>query len=148
MKKTLVLAFALLVTAGLAAAEAADATEAAPTLEAIFAAEAGGCELPDFTGMSDEEIAEAAIESGFDLADAVQAQPPACPVSFACNSITNCAAGPNCSVTDLGPCCSSGGLVLCCIQGTIKVQRCPCVCTAFVCSVQCAASTNVRWRCV
>lgn len=139
MKHVLVLVFALLLTAGLAWAE--EPAVADPPVEE------GGCELPDFTGMSEEEIQAAALAAGFGL-EPVWAQPPTCPVRFSCSSINNCGIGL-CAVADIGPCCSpSTGLQLCCISGTIKVRTCPCVCTGGPCALNCVNSTDVSWRCV
>jgi len=150
MKRTLILAAILLLTAGLASADPADtlSVDPVPTLDEIFAAdEGGGCELPDFSGMSEEEIAQAALEAGFGM-EPIQAAVPACPNTFKCNSITNCAKGPICAITDIGQCCGRGGLVLCCISGTIKVQTCPCQCTGTFCSLLCVSSNDVSFRCI
>ena len=153
MKRSLIIAAALLLTLGLpfagttAGAEEA-VTNTAPE-DALFVAAdtaTAGCTLPDLAGMSQEEIEEAALEGGFDVAP-VNTAVQACPVRFNCSSITNCAAGPLCSITDIGPCCSQGGLQLCCISGTIKVRRCPCECTAFACSLSCVNNDQVRWGC-
>lgn len=155
MKQTLILAAVMLATAGLAWAEAPTAAPAEMALPAATADLApgplfadGSCEMPDLAGLSEEEIAAAAFAAGLDTSPtAAAAAPPACPVAFQCNSITNCAAGPLCSVTDIGQCCTQGPFTLCCISGTIKVSRCPCRCTAFACSLQCVSSTNVKWGC-
>lgn len=149
MKRTLVVVAALLLTVGVAWAEepAADApTPAAAPADATF--EGGGCVLPDLAGLSDEEIEQAALEAGLGIQPPAQAAAPACPVKFSCNSITNCGAGSLCSLSDIGPCCTtSSGLSLCCITGTIKVRRCPCVCTGNPCALSCVNSTDVKWRC-
>jgi hypothetical protein len=141
MRCTLILLVSLLLTAGMAWAED-------NALNADFFAESGGgCMLPDLTGLSPEQAAAAAFQAGFRTANEVQV--PACPVRFDCDSIGNCAAGPLCSLTDIGACCqTAGGPVLCCINGTIKVRQCPCQCTGFACSLLCASSTDVKWRCV
>lgn len=111
------------------------------------ALEGGGCMPADLAGLSEEEIEAAALAAGLGV-EPTQAQAPACPVKFDCSSITNCGASATCSVTDIGPCCTtSSGLGLCCISGTIKVRRCPCQCTGNPCSITCAFSTDVKWRC-
>jgi hypothetical protein len=109
----------------------------------------GGCQLPDLAGMTPDQIQLAALAAGFETAPApAQAATPLCPVTFHCNSIGNCAAGPLCSLTDIGSCCAAGsGLVLCCTSGTIKVTRCPCRCTSPHCSASCSANNEVNWGC-
>lgn len=157
MKLSVVLALALLLCSGLAWAEAPaahDATASAPQAtqapETARAApeDGGGCMLPDLAGLSDEEARAALVGAGFDLSMAIDTAAPVCPTKFSCSSIVNCAAGSVCSLTDIGPCCTyGGGLSLCCLQGTIKVRRCPCRCTAPACALQCLDSTDVSWSC-
>lgn len=140
MKASLILAVVLLLTPGLAAAQ-----ETAPATADPF--EGGGCVLPDVDGMSQDDAAAALRGAGFDLG-AVDTAVPACPTTFMCTSITNCGVGAVCAVSDIGQCCTTGGgVVACCITGTIKVRRCPCVCTGNPCSILCPQSTDVRWRC-
>jgi hypothetical protein len=140
MKRALVLVAVLLLPSSLAWAEA-------PAPEGdLFAAGGGGCMLPDLAGLSPDQIAAAALGAGFQVSPH-NVDVPACPATFHCDSLTGCAAGPLCSITDIGQCCQAGDPVLCCLSGTIKVQRCRCECTGPVCSVLCASSTDVRWRC-
>jgi hypothetical protein len=140
MKACLILAVVLLLTPGLAAAE-----EAAPATADPF--EGGGCVMPDLAGLSEDDATAALRSAGFDLSP-IDAAAPACPITFSCNSITNCGIGMVCSITDIGPCCTTGGgLGLCCISGSIKVRQCPCTCTGSPCSVFCPQNTDVKWRC-
>lgn len=147
-KTFLLFAAALLLTAGLASAEQPASTDA----EAVVA-EGGGCVMPDLSGLSDEEAEAALRGAGFavfpeERAEAVETAAPLCPQRFSCSSITNCGIGQLCSLSDIGPCCTtSSGLGICCIQGTIKVRRCPCVCTGNPCNILCPQSTDVQWRC-
>jgi hypothetical protein len=140
MKRTPILFAALLLTAGLAwAAEPA-------THDDLFADSGGGCMLPDLAGLSQEQIAAAALQAGLQ-ASPTEVQVPACPVKFDCSSIFNCGIGV-CAIADIGACCqTTGGPILCCISGTIKVRTCPCVCTGNPCSFTCVNSTDVKWRC-
>ena len=103
-------------------------------------------------------LMDVAVEEGADPFDAIRAagftppptnaQLPQCPTPFACSSIGNCAAGPLCALTDIGPCCQvSPGLIRCCLNGTIKVTRCPCRCTATLCAIACIQSANVTSVC-
>lgn len=151
MKQASICVFVLLLTAGLAWAEEAPAPDAAPPAdEAAPAAplfEGGGCEMPDLTGLSEQEAETALREAGFEVSSAVETATPVCPTRFDCSSIFNCGIGPLCAVTDIGPCCTTGGLGLCCIQGTIKVRTCPCTCTGNPCNIQCPNSSDVKWRC-
>jgi hypothetical protein len=141
MRRPLLLVVSLFLTASLAWAG-----DVAPN-DPLFADEGGGCMLPDLAGLSPEQAAAAALQAGFQ-ASPNEVQVPACPVKFDCTSIGNCAAGPICSLTDIGACCQTpSGPVLCCLSGTIKVRRCPCQCTGPACSLLCASSTDVRWRC-
>jgi hypothetical protein len=108
----------------------------------------GGCLLPDLAGLAPGQVAAAALNSGLQMIFVDTPPVPACPVTFHCNSITGCGAGPLCSVSDIGPCCTTGAAVLCCGNGgDIIVQKCPCRCTGEVCSVVCASSTNVTFSC-
>lgn len=143
MKHTLVVAAVLLLTCSLAWAE-----EPMPNDE-LFGDASGGCMLPDLAGLSPEQISAAALEAGFQVAP-TNVQVPACPVTFHCNSITNCGIGPLCALRDIGPCCTTGGgLTLCCITGqSIQVSRCRCQCTGNPCAIQCPNSTEVNWGCV
>ena len=141
MKASLILAVVLLCIPGLAWAE-----EPAPAVSEDVAFEAGGCVLPDVSGLSGDEAAAALAGAGFETAP-FDAAVPACPTTFHCDSIFNCGTGAVCSVTDIGACCATGGLVKCCISGTIKVRQCPCVCTGNPCSIACPQSTDVRSRC-
>jgi hypothetical protein len=153
MKRTLVALSILLLTATLAWAEAptaAAAAAAAPTSAAPEQAdgsglEAAGCELADLAGLSADGAP--ALEAALQPAP-TQFQLPPCPTPFQCNSITNCAAGPVCSLTDIGQCCATPMSIRCCPAGqTIKVVRCPCQCTGPACSLHCAASTEVKVTC-
>lgn len=137
MKRTLVLIAVLLLTGIPAWAEE----------PAIVDAGGGGCMLPDLASLTAEELPAAALAAGFQLVTSAAAAVPLCPVTFHCNSIGNCAAGPLCALSDIGQCCSSGGFRLCCLSGTIKVTRCPCRCTSTLCSSQCVASDEVNWSC-
>jgi len=109
----------------------------------------GGCQLPNLTGLTADQIALAALEAGFmiDSAPTPAAVPP-CPVTFHCNSIANCGAGTACTVTSLGACCQPAtGPKLCCISGSITVTTCPCRCTANPCAIQCINSNELNWHC-
>lgn len=140
-KRPFLLLAALLLMASLAWAEEPASSDA------FFADSGGGCMLPDLSGMSAEQIAAASLQAGFQVAPN-EVQVPACPVKFDCDSLAGCDVGPICAVSDIGQCCqTSGGPILCCIDGTIKVRRCPCECTGPVCSVLCASSTDVKFRC-
>lgn len=142
MRLSLILAVALLLTAGVAWAEEAAPAETLPVLEG------GGCVLPDLAGLSDDDAEEALREAGFDTGAAIETAAPMCPTRFSCSSIVNCGIGSLCSLTDIGPCCTtSGGLGLCCTSGTIKVRRCPCRCTGNPCNIVCPQSTDVKWSC-
>jgi hypothetical protein len=141
MKRTLSLVAVLLLTCSIAWAEE---TASAPD---PVADSGGGCMLPDLAGMSPEQITAAALEAGFQPAPN-NVQVPVCPVTFHCNSITNCGIGPLCALGNLGQCCNAGGgLTLCCISGTIKVKTCPCRCTGNPCNIQCPNSNEVNWGC-
>jgi len=144
MKRLVLFAVVLTLTAGLAWAEPPTAE---PAAQPLFAAEGDGCQMPDISGLDEDETLAAMLESGFEVAPANTAA-AACPATFNCNSITNCAKGSNCSVTTIGQCCTvGGGLGFCCIPGPIKVERCRCRCTAFLCALACVNSTNVRLFC-
>ena len=147
MKRTLFFVVALFLVSGLAWAGGESSGGApVPTAEPLFA-EGGGCTLPDLSGLSAEERMSAALAAGFQVSP-TPAAIQACPVTFHCNSITNCAAGPVCGLADIGQCCNSGGgVILCCTSGTIKVQRCPCQCNGNPCAIQCVNSTDIRWGC-
>ena len=141
MPRTLLLLVTLLLMASLAWAEGP-----APSVD-LFANSGGGCMLPDLAGLSPEQLAAAALQAGFQASPA-EVQVPACPVKFDCTSLFHCGVGPVCSITDIGACCqTSGGPIICCISGTIKVQQCPCKCTANPCLISCPSSTDVKWRC-
>jgi len=141
MKRTLILVAVLLCTCSVARAETP-----APASD-LFAGSGGGCVLPDLAGLSPEQIAAAALGAGFQPSPS-EKQVPICPVKFDCTSLTGCAAGPACTLTDIGPCCATSGAVICCTSGTIKVVRCPCQCTSTVCSTTvCTSSTDVKWHC-
>lgn len=110
----------------------------------------GGCVLPNLEGLSAAEQESALRGSGFELDFEPKAVRVACPATFACNSITNCAAGTNCTVVPLGTsCCTTGpGAAICCANGQqIKVKTCRCRCAANPCSTQCTNSTNVSLQC-
>ena len=115
----------------------------------LFAeAEAGGCSMPDLSGLSDEDAKAALIASGFEVSEQVQAQLPMCPVVSSCNSVGNCGVGSPCALSIVGPCCQSTAGVACCAGGlNIVKSECPCVCTSTLCSLQCAQTTQVRSRC-
>jgi hypothetical protein len=155
MKKSLILAVALLLTAGLAwaaepasAAGSPDAAFLASLAPAPAAAQDGGCAMPDLAGLSADEKEAALMGAGFAPAPNAAAV-PACPTKFSCNSIHNCGVGPACTLNDIGPCCSpGGGLVRCCISGTIKVTICPCQCTGNPCSFTCVNSSNKTSACL
>lgn len=151
MRTSVILAIALLLTAGVAWADEAPSDTLAPAGQELAygdaALDGGGCMLPDLSGLSDQEATKALEGAGFDVA-ATQAAAQACPTTFMCTSITNCGITGLCSVTDIGPCCTtSSGLGICCISGTIKVRKCPCGCTGNPCNIVCPQSTDVRWRC-
>jgi hypothetical protein len=152
MKRILVPVAVVLLTTGLAwAGDPAGATVTpdeplAPAAPAEVPPEDGGCVLPDLAGLTAEDQDAAFREAGFVVAT-VDAAPPICPTPFSCSSITNCGAGPACSLTDLGPCCASPAGIRCCPTGTIKVVRCPCQCTGNPCSFVCAGSNNVQTFC-
>lgn len=154
MKRALVLVATLMLSAGLAWAETpavpapagGDSPAAVEGHAADPAVEGGGCLLPDLAGLSQDEASAVALGAGFQTASTAAAV-PACPTSFRCSSLTNCAKGSPCSITDIGTCCSQSGLVLCCTSGTIKVRECPCRCTAFHCLYQCVLSNDVQWSC-
>ena len=117
------------------------------SLEAmLFAQEAGGCELPDFTGLNEEEITTAAAVAGFEI---TRAQAGVCPQRSRCDSIGNCGPKPLCSIQDIGQCCTIQGqpLGVCCLNGTIKVTRCDCKCTGNPCAVTCPQQDQVNWFC-
>jgi len=142
MKPKLLLFATLLLVASIGSAE-----EPAPN-STFFADSGGGCMLPDLAGLSQEQIAAAALQAGFQ-ASPTEVQVPACPVKFDCTSIFHCGIGPVCSLSNLGACCQTpGGPIICCTSGTIKVQQCPCVCTGNPCAISCPNSTDVKWRCV
>ncbi|MEM9553287.1 MAG: hypothetical protein AAGC60_03450 [Acidobacteriota bacterium] len=127
------------------AAAVLTATGAALPSAPDWALDQGGCQLPDLEGLSEEEARARVEAAGMEITDAAA---PACPVSFSCNSLTNCAAGSLCSITDIGRCCTTGGgLGLCCAMGTIKVKRCPCRCTGPACLLSCVQSADVKWGC-
>lgn len=152
MRASLILVVVLLLTPGLAWAEAATPAEPLPTDQAVAPAdplfEGGGCTLPDLSGLSQDDAVATLERAGFDLSPIATAA-PACPTTFSCSSITNCGIGASCTVTDIGPCCTvSSGLGVCCISGTIKVRKCNCVCTGNPCNIVCPQSTDVKWRCV
>ena len=109
----------------------------------------GGCQVPDLTGLSEEEAKATAIAAGFSVMEQVPAQLPMCPVRSSCPNILNCGVGGPCSASILGPCCQvpGGGLGICCIAGQITVKQCPCVCTGNPCALSCVSSTHVRWGC-
>lgn len=138
LTRTLVILSALLLCGGLSWADGPSAS-----------GDADHCWMPDLAGLSPEQAEVALMAAGL-VAPAAQAAAtyPACPVDFECSSIPNCAAGAPCGLTDLGPCCTAAGGVRCCTSGTIAVLTCPCQCTGFLCSLQCAASSNVNSRCV
>jgi len=141
MRLSLILAVALLLTAGVAWAE-----ETAPT-EIVPALEGGGCMLPDLAGLSDEEADAALVKAGFGTT-VIETATPMCPVRFSCSSIVNCGVGSLCAAADIGPCCiTSSGLGICCTSGTIKVKRCPCKCAGNPCNIICPQSTDVQWNC-
>jgi hypothetical protein len=146
MKRTLVFIAALFLAGGLAWA-GGESSGGAPATHPLFA-EGGGCKLPDFTGLSPEQRTAAALAAGFQVSP-TYASAPACPVTFNCNRIGNCAAGKLCTLGNIGPCCDAGGgNILCCANnGNIWVQQCPCVCTGFICSSLCESSTDVQWSC-
>lgn len=144
MKRMLVFVAALFLVSGLAWA-GGESSGGAPATDPLFA-EGGGCMLPDLSGLSEEERMSAALAAGFQVTPTPAAY-PACPVTFQCNSIGNCGIGPICSLTNIGACCTSGGFNICCMQGTIRVRRCPCVCTGTICSTVCTNSDDVRWGC-
>lgn len=150
MKRVVLFAAVLILTAGLASAEApAATTEAAPQNDQpLFAAEeGGGCVMPDTTGLSEEASLDALLESGFEVTP-TQQQVPMCPTTFQCNSIFNCGKSTQCAVTNIGQCCqTTAGPVLCCINGPILVERCRCRCTGNPCSIQCPNNTNVKMIC-
>lgn len=138
MKRTLMLLACLLVTCSIAWTEG-------PTADL---GPAGACNLPDFAGLSPEEITAAALAAGFQVG-ATKAAAPLCPPVFRCNSIANCAAGPLCSLGSIGPCCTApSGLTICCTGGlNIWVQQCPCQCVGNPCSFQCVGSSNLTRFC-
>src|SRR5262245_36151925 len=141
MKRALILVAVLLFACSVAWAE-----ESA-SYNALFAGSGGGCMLPDLSGLSPEQVAAAALQAGFQTSPS-EVQVPACPVNFDCTSLFHCGVGPLCSITDIGACCqTSGGPIICCVNGTIKVQQCPCKCTANPCLISCPNSTDVKWRC-
>jgi hypothetical protein len=144
MKRTLILLVCLLVTRSIAWAE-----DPTPDAEVVADPGPGGaCALPDLAGLSPDQIAAAVLEAGLQIQGSPAAA-PLCPTTFKCNSIANCAAGPLCSLTNIGPCCTTpGGLSICCVGGlNIWVKRCPCQCTAPACSFQCVNSTEVSRFC-
>lgn len=149
MKRTLLLVSALVLAAAPTWAAPATSTDdgAAVQPAATLADDGGGCVLPDLAGLSDDEVAAASLASGLEIPAATPAAVPVCPTTFRCNSITNCAAGPLCGITDIGQCCSMAGLIRCCVSGTIKVKTCPCQCTAPLCAFSCVNSAEVTSRC-
>ena len=140
MKRTLLLVAVLLFTCSLAWAE-----EAAPQGD-VATDSGGGCMLPDFTGMSADQVMAAGLAAGLQIAP-TEVQVPPCPTTFLCSSLTNCGAGA-CSVTPIGQCCMppAGPPAFCCING-IKKITCPCVCTGNPCLALCGTSTEVRFHC-
>ena len=148
MKSSVVFVLALLLCSGLVWAEDTTTQDGAAATEPAVEADGGGCMLPDLAGLSDEEARTALVKAGFDLDAAEDMSVPMCPTRFSCSSISLCEASSQCTLTDIGPCCSpGGGLSLCCLQGSIKVRRCPCQCTSFVCDIRCPDSTDVQWSC-
>jgi hypothetical protein len=145
MKRAIVLVAVLLLTSTMAWAEPAG-TAPAPAADPRVAG--GGCQLPDLAGLAPAQIQAAALNAGLEVTFAAAPAVPACPVTFHCNSIANCAAGGVCSVGLLGPCCNTGGVVLCCASGNISETRCACKCTGPLCAVSCVHSTEVNWNCV
>ena len=150
MKKGLVLVAILFLISSLAWAEGTAGGAATP--EAVNPADstavAGGCTLPDFTGLSPDQRVAAALAAGLQVSGAVNKQTAMCPTVFHCDSITNCGIGLCSPPQDIGQCCNAGGgSILCCLNGTFKVQRCHCRCTANPCDLQCGTSTNVTLQC-
>jgi hypothetical protein len=145
MKRILVLSVVLLLSSALSWAQAAGT---APAPVADPRAAGGRCVLPDLAGLPPGQRAAAALNAGLQLTYVDTPAYPACPTTFACNSLAGCAAGATCTNTVLGRCCRDGGAVLCCQTGEILEQACPCQCTGAVCATsQCTSSTNVTVSC-
>ena len=140
-KRTLILLAGSVLLATLARAEAP-----APS-GGLFADSAGGCMLPDLTGLSPDQIAAAALVAGLQAAPTA-AQTPACPATFDCTSLVGCGAVTPCTVELIGPCCKPAhGPTLCCESGNIQVTRCPCDCIDGRCQLLCVTSTDVKLSC-
>jgi hypothetical protein len=147
MKRILILVAVLFLMSALSWAQTAGT---APAPEADPRTGGGHCQLPNLAGLTPEQRAAAALNAGLQMtyADTVVSPPPACPVTYNCNSVAGCAAGSVCSATVLGRCCRDGNATLCCQDGDdIVVNRCGCVCTGTVCSSACTSKTNVSVSC-
>jgi hypothetical protein len=145
MQRALILVAVLLLSSTLSWAQAAGA---APAPAADPRAAGGSCLLPNLAGLSPGQREAAVLNAGLQMIYVDTPAYPACPVTFQCNSIAGCGAGPVCAVSVLGPCCKDGSAVLCCQGGgDIVVDRCPCQCTGPLCSSACASKTNVTVSC-
>jgi len=147
MNRALVLVAFLLFLCTAAWAQTA-ATAPPPAADPRVAA--GGCQLPDLAGLTPEQIRAAALNAGLEVTFAATPAFPACPVTFLCNSLTDCAAGPVCGTRLIGTCCDSGGgTIFCCPDnGNIRVFKCPCKCAGPNCASTCLTSSNVTTLCV
>lgn len=144
----LVVALSFVAVLGLAASPAR--AEVPDFLASNMEASAGGgCVLQDLDGLSEAERENALRGFGFELDLEPKATRAACPATFNCSSIGNCAAGTNCSLVSLGAsCCTvSPGVAICCASGPIKVKTCRCRCAGIPCSSQCINSNNVSLQC-
>ncbi len=145
MKRALFLVAVLFLLSNLAWAQTAG-TASAPVADPRSGG--GNCQLPDLAGLSPAQVAAAALNAGLKMTFVDTPTVPACPVTFHCDSIANCARSQACFAAILGPCCSDGSAILCCQNGGNLVETtCGCKCTGELCSSACSQSHEVGLSC-